>query len=246
MTQGSLAVAPRPDHVSAGPDRARAVARGTGELLITLGLVLLLFCAYELWFTGVGTARDQSRLDDDLSRAWSTAPPAPATPASPAVPTAAPLPGDAYARLYLPRLRGGRDLVVVEGVGVPELRRGPGHYPGTAAPGEVGNLVISGHRTTYGAPFGDLDRLQVGDPLVVQTREGWVTYRMTGSQVVLPSAVQVTLPVPGRPGVAPTEAVLTLTTCHPAYSAQRRLVVHALLQDVRPVAEGRPAWLPAA
>lgn len=230
-------------------DRPRAVLRATGELLLTLGLVLLLFCAYELWFTGIATAHDQTRLGRDLDRGWS-APAAPAAAAPDvAVPSAAaPVPGapslgDAYARFYLPTLQGDRALVVVEGVGVEDLKRGPGHWPRSAVPGAVGNLVLSGHRTTYGAPFSDLDRLRPGDPLVVETRDAWVTYRVTGSEVVLPTDVGVSLPVPEQPGVAPTQALITLTTCHPKLSARQRLVVSGLLAEVRPKAQGRPAAL---
>ena len=221
-------------------DRVRTVVRGLGEVLMTLGAVLLLFCVYELWVTGLYTAHDQARLGRDLASAWSAPPPA--APQSAAVP-AEPVLGDAYARFYLPRIDGDRPLVVVEGVGVPDLKRGPGHWPGSAAPGQVGNLVISGHRTTYGAPFRELGQLQVGDPLVVETRDSWVTYRVTGSRVVLPSAVGVSLPVPDQPGATPTAALLTLTTCNPEFSARQRLVVSGLLSDVRPKTAGRPAAL---
>ncbi len=224
----ATAVRPR---ASAGADRARSAVRGVGELLITLGVVVLLFCVYELQVTNLYTAHDQARLGDQLSRAWDS--PAPDEP---------PL-GDAYARFYLPRLRGTDPLVVVQGVGVPDLKKGPGHLPTSAAPGEVGNLVLSGHRTTYGAPFADLGELQAGDALVVETADRWVTYRTTGSQVVAPSAVEVTLPVPGSPDATPTQAVITLTTCDPKYSARQRLIVSGLLADTRPKSAGRPPAL---
>lgn len=212
---------------------ARTAVSGLGQLLVTAGVVLLLFCVYELEVTGVTTARAQAHLSDDLDRSFA-APPA-AAPVAPAAPDL----GDAYARLHLPVGRT-RSVVVVEGVGTADLRRGPGHLPGSAAPGEVGNLVVSGHRTTYGAPFRDLDELAPGDPVVVETARGWSTYRVTGSEVVAPSAVEVTEPVPGRPGETATSAVLTLTTCTPAYSARQRLVVHALLASTVPRAAGPP------
>ena len=222
-------------------DRARTALRGFGELLITLGVVVLLFGAYELWVTGIYTAHDQRQLGKDLTRSW--AGPHPVAP----VPAAAEPPlGDAYARFYLPSLHGDRPTVVVEGVGVPDLKKGPGHWPDSAVPGAVGNLVLSGHRTTYGAPFADLAELHVGDALVVETRDTWFTYRMTSYEVVPPTALQVTLPVPDSPGAVATQAVITLTTCNPKYSARQRLVVHGLLQAALPKAAGRPPALSGA
>ena len=112
---------------------------------------------------------------------------------------------------------------------VADLKTGPGHMPGTAMPGQLGNLVVSGHRTTYGAPFSRLDELEVGDPVVVETRDAWFTYTVTGSEIVAPSAVEVAYPVPGQAGATPTRRLMTLTTCHPRYSARQRLIVSAEL-----------------
>lgn len=279
----------------------RATASAIGQTLITFGMVVLLFCAYELWVTGIVTAREQNELDRELTRSWSQAavplaaavppaaarlpaaagPPAaapsagspagaapgrpsvaaapvpPATAAAPAPAPAAPAPagpvpaapapsvpqGSAMARLYLPSLQGDRPLVLIEGVGVADLKKGPGHLPGSAQPGEIGNSVVSGHRTTYGAPFGDLDRLEPGDAVVVQTRDAWVTYRITGTQVVDPSAVQVTFPVPGQARAVPTRRLLTLTTCHPEYSARERLIVRGELEASTSMSAGPPAAL---
>ena len=155
--------------------RGQVLASGLGQTLLTVGLVLLLFCAYELEVTGLRTAREQTGLGDTLARSWAATPP-------PVAPVAAgrkrrperalPALGSALARVYAPRL--GRDWswVVVEGVSPADLQKGPGHYPGTALPGEIGNTVISGHRTTYGAPFNDLLDLRDGDAVVVETRDG--------------------------------------------------------------------------
>jgi sortase A len=95
----------------------------------------------------------------------------------------------------------------------------------------VGNAVISGHRTTYGAPFNRFDELVPGTPVVVETADAWLTYRVTEQRIVSPTAVEVTWPVPGRRDVDPTERLLTFTTCHPEYSARERLVVHAVLES---------------
>lgn len=228
----------------ARPDGLARVLSGLGQTLLTLGVIVLLFCAYELWVTGLFTARTQTRLRQELTASWPHAgtpvPPVPGGPRGrPAV--AAPSKGTGFALLFLPTLRGKEPLVVVEGVGISDLQKGPGHLPGSAQPGSPGNTVLSGHRTTYGAPFADLDRLRPGDPVVLQTSGRSATYRITGSQVVDPSATEVTYPVPGRPGVAPTSSLLTMTTCNPKYSARQRLVVSGLLVDDAPVPAPRAA-----
>ena len=220
-------------------DRARWVLRGVGQTLITLGLVVLLFCYYELRITGHYTAQQQHELDDSLKRTWATAPVT--APGKPQL--AAYEPGKGIARIYLPTLGKDQVHVVVEGVSHEDLKKGPGHYPGTAVPGVIGNVVISGHRTTYGAPFNRLDELHVGDPIVLETQSFFYTYLVTGTTVVDPSALGETLPVPNSPGTTPTLRQLTLTTCNPKYSARTRLVVRALLQT--PLAKG-PGVVPKA
>lgn len=115
------------------------------------------------------------------------------------------------------------DWVVFGGVLPATLNQGPGHIPWTALPGQPGNAVISGHRTTYGAPFLDLDRLEPGDLIEVETAIGTHTYAVRETLIVLPTDVWVTDPIPG--------AWLTLTTCNPKYSAAERLIVQAELVD---------------
>ena len=130
-----------------------------------------------------------------------------------------PLEGDAIARLVIPKAN--VDKIVVEGVGVEDLKKAPGHYPGTPMPGEPGNSAIAGHRTTYGAPFYDLSDLVAGDTITVTTRVGEFRYEVDNLQVVSPDAVEV---------LDPTEDNrLTLTTCNPRYSAAERLIVSAKL-----------------
>jgi sortase A len=270
-------------------DGVRTALRGVGQTLITAGVVVLLFCAWSLWFTGLVTDREQGRLDDELRRTWAaqTAPVAaaapeaaatpgapetpagaegpadravadrgvaadpggPAAPAGAPAPTAAavrPVPGQALAVLRIPRLADDHAVVVVEGTGPQDLRKGPGHMAGTAQPGEVGNVVVSGHRTTYGSPFADLDRLEPGDAIVVETRDTWFTYRVTGSRVVRQTETGGARPVPGRPGAEPSQRLLTLTTCHPRYSAQQRLIVHAELEHRLAKTAGDPPALAAS
>jgi sortase A len=117
----------------------------------------------------------------------------------------------------------GLDAVVFEGVTPPTLKNGPGHMPWTPIPGQPGNAVISGHRTTYGAPFYDLDLLESGDEIEVDTAIGTHVYTVRETLIVLPTDVWVTDPRPG--------AWLTLTTCHPKLSARERLIVFAELTE---------------
>jgi sortase A len=123
---------------------------------------------------------------------------------------------------------------VVEGVKLGDLKRGPGHYPATPLPGQPGNAAIAGHRTTYGAPFYNLDELKTGDEILVTTRQGRFRYEVTESKVVSPSEVSVLDPT--------TDNRLTLTTCHPRFSASKRLVVVAALAgDMTPAPAPEPA-----
>ena len=222
-------------------DAVRTGLRGLGQTLITAGVVVLLFCFYELQITNVVAARSQDRLGDRLDRSWAA--PRSTAPAPTAEPVLPPVPGDAFARLYAPTLAGYDPRIVVEGVDVEDLKKGPGHIPGTALPGAVGNMVLSGHRTTYGAPFNRWAELPPGAEVVVETRDTWFTYTVTGSRIVSPTSVEVTLPVPGRPSATPTRRLLTMTTCNPKYSARERLIVSAELTSSSSKADGLPAAL---
>jgi len=127
--------------------------------------------------------------------------------------------GDVVGRIEMPTI--GVDANVVEGVGREDLKRAPGHYASTPLPGQLGNAAIAGHRSTYGAPFADLDSLEIGDRIIVTTVQGRFVYRMTAVDIVNPSASGVIATTD------PDVARLTLTTCHPKYSAQQRLIIFA-------------------
>jgi sortase (surface protein transpeptidase) len=263
----------RSDAGHARPRRelGRMVTRGFGQTLITVGLVALLFVAYELWVTDVLAARQQDQLSQEVEQQWADAPTvtAPETAPSDAAPAPAPAPievalGEPFAVLHIPRLGADWSRVVVEGTAQVQLAQGPGHYVGAALPGEQGNFAVAGHRVGRGSPFLDLDRLQPGDAVVVETADDWFVYRVLGDaatgdfgsdpsgipgrQIVRPSDVDVISPTPGGPSDGPaTDAYLTLTTCHPKYSAQQRLIIHARL-DGAPLSkatapEGPPALL---
>ncbi|MCW2536897.1 MAG: Sortase [Modestobacter sp.] len=230
-------------HRRAG-DIGRTVVRGIGQTLVTLGLVVLLFVVYEVWVTDLLTAQRQGELSDELQGGWDD--PTVGDPGGTPAPIDVAL-GEPFAVLHIPRLGEDWSRVVVEGTGGEQLAQGPGHYVGTAMPGEQGNVALAGHRVGRGSPFLDLDRMRPGDPIVVETADWWFVYRVLGDlatgdldadpsgipgmQIVRPSEVDVIAPTPdGAADAAATGAYLTLTTCHPKYSARQRLIVHAVLE----------------
>ncbi len=232
----------------------RALAAATsvlGELLLTAGALLLLFVAWQLWWTDVVADREQAVVTTTLQEGWAAAPattvpptadPAPAS--APPPDLAAPADGEAFAVVHVPRFGAGwQPRPVVEGTSADDLEAGVGHYPGTALPGEVGNAAFAGHRNTYGRPFHEIATLEPGDPVVVETAEGWFVYRATTAEVVRPRDVDVVAPVPGDPAAVPTERLLTLTACHPIGSARERYVQHAALDRFVPRAAGVPPEL---
>ncbi len=225
-------------------DVLRAIVRGIGQTLVTAGVVVLLFVVYELWVTDLLTDQRQGELSDELRAAWED--PAGGTFDGGPIDVAV---GEPFAVVHVPRLGEDWSRVIVEGTGTAELEEGPGHYVDTAMPGEDGNFAVAGHRVGRGSPFLDLDRMRPGDPIGVETGDGWFTYRVLGDpatgdfagptgipgqHVVTPADVDVIAPTPGGPpGSGASGRYLTLTTCHPKYSARQRLVIHAVLADAR-------------
>ncbi len=125
--------------------------------------------------------------------------------------------GEGFAFLRIDKI--GLDAVIFEGVDPQTLKSGPGHTPGSPLPGQPGNAVLAGHRTTYGRPFWDFDLLEIGDRIEVESAIGVSVYEVREIAVVQPTDVWVT---DDRPG-----AWLTMTTCEPKFSARQRLVIWA-------------------
>jgi LPXTG-site transpeptidase (sortase) family protein len=216
----------------------RTTIRSAGEIMITFGLVLLLFAGYEIWGKAAIIDAHQNDLDQQLGQEWNGPADDPTVgPSSPAV--GAPPPGNAVARLYIPKLD--KHWVVVEGVTQKAIRYAPGHYPNSAMPGDVGNFSVAGHRTR--AIFWRLDEVHDGDAIVVETKDAWFVYRVSSTEIVKPTAVEVVAPVPGKPGTRPTVAMLTLTTCNPKFNNYQRLIVHAKLLRKQDRSAGQPVEL---
>ncbi len=216
---------PSVHHPRSTGERIRASVRVAGELMITFGLIVLLFAGYEVFGNAAKVQDEQDALASELDDVWNdpTVGPSTTTPANGPNAPGAGLVG----RLYIPRFD--KKWVVVDGVEPKDIRYAPGHYPDTAKPGEIGNFSVAGHRIKK--IFWRLDELKEGDVIGVETRTNWYVYKVTESLVVLPSAVEVVAPVPGKPKAKATKAMLTLTTCNPKFNNYERLIVHAELVD---------------
>lgn len=220
----------------------RLAARGIGELLVTAGLLLLLFAAYQLLWTNLEADRAQQRVTDSVREQWRR-PDLGSQPTDGTIRLTRADFGHGFAFLRIPRLGRDYSVPVVQGVQLADLARGVGHYPQTAVPGAVGNFAVAGHRATHGEPFALLDRVRVGDPLVVETRRTWFTYVVDRVRIVAPTDVWVLDPVPGRPEARPTRRLITLTTCNPRWASTQRLVLLGHLAGRQPTTEGRPQAL---
>lgn len=224
-----------------------------GEILVTVGVVLLLFVAWQLWIGDWIGAAQKNAAGHSLSAQWAESPaPAPATGSSPApLATGAPpgmaQPGDGkvFAVMHVPRF--GADYAVPMAGGVSRPRTldpiGIGHYPGTPMPGAVGNMAVAAHRTTFGKPFNQIAKLRVGDAIVIETKAGWYTYRFRNLEYVKPDAVDVLLPVPQQSNVSADGRYLTMTSCSPMWYKSERIVAYGVFDSFTPRADGPPASL---
>ena len=219
---------------------------GLGKVLITLGLLMFAFVAYQLWGTGIQTSRSQDSLRGKFDQAMqstttsstttsttitsttvassapgSTSSTSSTTTTVPVALASTARDGDPIAQLSIPKIH--LEWIVVQGIAYHDLKKGPGHFPETPMPGQLGNSAIAGHRTTYGAPFFDLDKLVPGDLIEITTFVGHYTYKVTGSEVVRPEQTSVIRTVDH------TKANLTLSTCTPVSVSSHRLIIHAEL-----------------
>jgi sortase A len=268
------------------PHDWRFYVGGLGKILITTGLLMFGFVAYQLWGTGIETARAQNKLENQFGEQLaesststtapttvappttlavtvpsttptsqpgsSTVPPeTSATSAPPGVtfPSVAPAPveqnippierGEPIAKLEIPKIGkdGDNALYVVPGVSHDDLKKGPGHYPETPLPGQLGNASIAGHRTTYGEPFRHIDELAPGDQIIVTMLTGdRFLYEVASTEIVGPDDYFVVTTTD------PTVAELTLTSCHPVYTARNRIAVHAFLVASESDPVGEPTF----
>ena len=237
-----------------GPGRRRSLiaVQVAGELLITLGVIAVLFLAWQLWWTNVEADATQGAVVQQFVQQhpapvptglWATAPVEPeATPAG-TVPVAdAPGHGQAIGVLYAPRFGTNYSRPVIEGTS-PDIidTLGLGRYAGTAMPGALGNFALAGHRQTHGAVLDNIHALVPGDKIYVQTADGFYTYVFRNHEIVLPDRTDVLLPVPAAPGAAPGQRLLTLTSCNPRFGSEERIIAYSVFDSWRPLSAGPPA-----
>ncbi|WP_296214950.1 class E sortase [Corynebacterium sp. YSMAA1_1_F7] len=238
-----------------------------GEILITFGVLALLFGFWDVFWTDIQSGRQQAAVAHELDEQWDEKNPRPLT---------EPAEGTAFARLYIPSFGSDFNFSVVKGVADEDLTKGPGHYQDSQDPGKPGNFAMAGHRVGRGSPFNDLGLLKTCDSVVVETAGNWNIYRVmpidvdpgsrkaeaekcmppelaqkmaegeyagvNGRYITTPNDISVINPIPGQQRIEakPEDAaLLTMTTCHPQFSNKERMIVHAVLVRSEPKQGGQ-------
>lgn len=216
------------------------------------GIGVGLFLVWQLWWTDVVALRHQHSLVEGLHRdaaATGKGTHHTTTPSS----AVEPAEGSVFATMQIPRFGADYNRAIGQGTGREEVLNtiGLGHYPGTAMPGGLGNFAVAGHRVTYGKPLNQIAELQPGDALVVRAPDAkgidtWYVYKVTDSQIVTPEHIETIAPVPNKPDAAPDDRYITLTACHPMWSAKERFITHGKLAYAMPASDGTPVELTSA
>jgi sortase A len=234
------------------PRRRVSVVGVLGELFLTAGVLVLLYVGWQMWIGDLIYGAQNNARGAELSEQWAqqaeSAAPSPEasaseTPTSTAEPAsvepviaAQPADTQVFGVMHIPRF--GPDYQVQMAGGVTRSGTldpiGIGHYPDAAMPGEVGNFALAAHRTTFGAPFNRIAELRVGDAIVVETQQGFYTYRFRTLEYVTPDSVDVLLDVPRQPEVPAGERYITLTSCSPMYSMTERIVGYGVFESYEP------------
>ena len=232
----------------------------TGEALMTAGVFVLLFLGWHVWYNDVVSGIAQNNAGAELSENWDNVPltvpefdrspgdsagarltPEPPVTASPAI-------NQRFATLIVPRFGDTFERPIAHGVDPKKVlnvrNAGLGHYPQTSDLGEVGNFAVAGHRTTYGAPLGNIDQLRVGDRLYIETEAGWYVYRFRNLEYVWPKEVGVIGPVPQSKAKA-ADRLFTLTSCHPKLSSAERVIAYSVFETFVARDRGAPAEVAA-
>ena len=229
---------PAPSAGSRGRRRRSASVVGVaGEILITIGVLILLFVAWQLWWTDVLANRAYAESRGLLTQEWGVDETSGREPPPVQAQT-----GKPFGLMYIPALR---DRVwgvpIIQGTDLELLQNGLGHHESSALPGEKGNFVVAGHRTTYAAPFSDIENLRKGDQVIVETKHGWYVYELDRSEVIDAWEGWVLDPVPGQPRTTqPTRELITIYACHPKFSAAQRYVWFGHLVDKFSKSSGTP------
>ena len=226
--------------------RRTSVTQVLAELLLTAGVIIGLFVGWQVWLNNeiAGGVQEQAATQNSEDWAIPDAKPAskPAKNVDPVIGDK-PKPEELFANLIVPRF--GKDFTrpLAEGVGrdvLDNINFGMGHYPQSQLPGEVGNFALASHRSAYGGAFHEIHRLRVGDPIFVETKDGWYKYIYRNTEYVHVSGIDVIAPVPQEAGVEATQRIITLTTCNPFYSSAERIIAYGVFDSWYPRADGPP------
>ncbi|MCQ9166028.1 class E sortase [Arthrobacter sp. STN4] len=242
-------------HVRPRRGVGRTVVLVVGELLVTVGVVLLLFVVWELWWTNLQADNTQqqavTRFVHDMQGPVAPAPaPAPGTApkdyGKPVVMADVNVPGTVFGVVYIPRFGSDYSRPLVDGTAPEQLNTlGLGRYVDSAMPGAVGNFSVAGHRQTHGAVLDAIHTLVPGDKIYVQTKDGYYTYVFRNNEIVLPDRIDVLAPVPTRPGAKPTERFMTMTSCNPRFGSAERIIAYAVMESWQPASAGPPEAIAA-
>lgn len=227
---------------------------------MTAGVFVLLFLGWHVWYNDIVSGIAQNNAGAELSENWDNVPlsipefdrapgdsaGARLTPEPPV--TASPALNKRFATLIVPRFGDTFERPIAHGVDPKKVLNvrdaGLGHYPQTSDLGEIGNFAVAGHRTTYGAPLGNIDQLRVGDRLYIETEAGWYVYRFRNLEYVWPKEVGVIGPVPKSKAKA-ADRLFTLTSCHPKLSSAERVIAYSVFETFVPRDRGAPAEVAA-
>jgi sortase A len=253
------------------PRRRLSVVGVAGELLITAGVLVLLYIGWQVWLNDIILGNQYASQARSLSQKWDeedgvgTTSPAPkpsssatADPAGPVgttdnvpVGTAPTKTAEVFAALIIPRFNTAADpnfyRPIAQGVSNTQVlqKKGIGHYPGTSMPGAVGNFAIASHRTAYGGALHNVPDLRLGDHIYVETQDGWYQYGFRNLQYMPPTEVQVLEAVPEQVGVKADDGIITMTTCNPLLSTKERMAAYGVFESFYPRAGGPPAEIAA-
>ncbi|MGV8852549.1 MAG: class E sortase [Rhodoglobus sp.] len=223
-----------------------------GEIFITAGVIVLLFLVWQTWVNNIFVSNAQRDDALELSQEWNKGEAvrlAPEERADPGVPivTEAPAQAVAFGTLIVPRFGADYARPIAESVNLRQVlnTQGVGHYPGTQMPGEVGNFAVAAHRTGWGDPFFDINKLQLGDSVFVETEAGWYRYIFRSLEYVQASGVGVLNPVPQFDGAIASDRLMTLTSCNPIHTADERIIAYTVYDTWYPRAEGAPSEIAA-
>lgn len=249
---------PEPEHDPALKKKRKKLRVSTvfGELFILAGLAVLGYIVWQPWHTGVTVQAQQQELSSALSEEWIKDEKSENFTDNTGNEFAGEIavmgpkaPNESFAILYVPAFGKTFSNVIAEGTSMENVLnlsdKGIGRYESTQLFGEVGNVGLSAHRSgAFITPFRDVTNLRVGDPLFIETQDGWYVYRYRSTEYVPPTAVEVLNPFPHMEGVVSDDRILTLTSCHPKeWSTAERVISYSVFEEFIPKSEGPPAEL---